>query len=206
MWSFLTCLVGFCSSSHSRACGKDPPTALRPLTIFLVSCFPRSIHSYLCRQVIDQTLVSVLIHFFPEGPSLRCIPVLPQLSSVLSPSITQHLYAPPSRVISCKSLKLSQVPITWHCLHSRSAVGTSVFVSVGDQGVCPAAQSLHPSTPHSAEAPVPSSLRSLPYRIPQLAPWSFTFPRSSTFFLKARSFDTFPLSHRFKKPLSMIFP
>ena len=31
------------------------------------------------------------------------------------------------------------------------------------------------------------------------------FPRSSTFFLKAHSFDIFPLSHRFKEPLSMSF-
>ena len=56
--------------------GQDPPTALS--SSHHHSCFPCSTHSYLSRQAIDQTLVSVLIHFFPEGLSLRRIPVLPQ--------------------------------------------------------------------------------------------------------------------------------
>ena len=55
------------------------PLRSRPFSIFLVSCFPRSIRSHLCRQVVDRTPVGVVIHFLPEGPSLRRIPVIPQI-------------------------------------------------------------------------------------------------------------------------------
>ena len=45
------------------------PLRSRPFSVFLVSCFPRSIRSHLCRQVIDLTLVGTVIHFLPEGPA-----------------------------------------------------------------------------------------------------------------------------------------
>ena len=79
MWSILTWLVGFCSSSHSRACWtRSAHCALVLSPSFLSRAFQPPF-TLTCRQVIDQTLVGVLIHFFPEGPSLRRIPVLPQI-------------------------------------------------------------------------------------------------------------------------------
>ena len=48
-----------------------------PFSIFLVACFPRSIRSHLCRQVVNQALIGMIVHFLPEGPSLRRIPVVP---------------------------------------------------------------------------------------------------------------------------------
>ena len=48
-----------------------------PFSIFLVACFPRSIRSHLRRQVVSQALVGMLVHFLPEGPSLRRVLVVP---------------------------------------------------------------------------------------------------------------------------------
>ena len=55
------------------------PLRSRRFSVFLVSCFPRSIGSHLCRQVVDQTLAGMVIRFLPEGPSVRRILVVPQI-------------------------------------------------------------------------------------------------------------------------------
>ena len=59
--------------------GEDPPTALSS-SHHLSSLVLSTLHSLL--PVWPGTLVSVLIHFFPEGPSLRHIPALPQIQEI----------------------------------------------------------------------------------------------------------------------------
>ena len=96
------------------------PLRSRPFSVFLVSCFPRSIGSHLCRQVIDQTLVGVLNHFLPEGPSLRRIPVIPQIQE--TPFHERHISDPVRGKVQARCLDPSSPSLDDGCATRHHSV------------------------------------------------------------------------------------
>ena len=84
--------------------------------------------------------------------------------------------------------------------HPPKQLAASVlFVYRAEDPLLPLSQSLSTAGRYTTRPTTAASMPGSHGPPRQLVPWS------STLFLKARSFDTFPLSHRFKKPLSMSF-